>query len=177
MSRTFCRPLLAGCLATLLALPVAAQSSGAAAAQTKDPAAATDDIALPGFPEEKNLVPFYVSATTAHRFMIDATSLEVGGDGVVRYTLVVKTGGGATNTSFEGMRCATGEYRIYASGQPPGRWSAARLSAWRTIENKPTNRYHAALFHDLFCPGGVAIGSAGEGRAALRPGNPPQAMR
>jgi hypothetical protein len=69
------------------------------------------------------------------------------------------------------MRCASGEYRIYASGRADGGWSKSRNDNWRPIENKPVNRHHAALSHDLFCPDGLPVGSADVGRDALRRGN------
>jgi hypothetical protein len=100
----------------------------------------------------------------------------VGKDGVVRYVLVVQTSGGATNISFEGIRCDAREFRLYASGHREGRWTKARLSEWRPIENKPVNRHHAALSRDLFCPNGVAIYTPDEGRDALRRGKHPQAL-
>jgi hypothetical protein len=135
-----------------------------------------DEAALPAFPKPENLLPFYVGEMTAHRFMIDGSTLQVGKDRVVRYVLVMQTSGGATNISYEGMRCDTGEYRLYASGRSDGTWAEARRSEWRMIENKPVNRYHAALAHDLFCPSGIAIYSADEGRDALKRGKHPQAL-
>ncbi|MDP1525352.1 MAG: CNP1-like family protein [Rhodocyclaceae bacterium] len=135
-----------------------------------------DEAVPPEFPKTENLLPFYVSEMTAHRFMIDASTLQVGKDGVVRYVLVVQTSGGATNISFEGIRCDAREFRLYASGHREGRWTKARLSEWRPIENKPVNRHHAALSRDLFCPNGVAIYTPDEGRDALRRGKHPEAL-
>jgi len=135
-----------------------------------------EETILPVFPRSENLLPIYVSEMSAHRFMVDGASLQVGKDRVVRYVLVVQTSGGATNISFEGIRCETREYRIYASGRSDGQWARARLSKWSPIENKPVNRHHAALSRDLFCPNGVAIDSVEEGRDALRRGKHPQAL-
>ncbi len=137
---------------------------------------AEEEAVLPEFPKAENLLPFYVSEMTAHRFMIDASTLQVGKDRVVRYVLVIQTSGGATNISFEGMRCDTREFRLYASGHREGRWTKARLSEWRPIENKPVNRHHAALSRDLFCPNGAAIFTPDEGRDVLRRGKHPQAL-
>lgn len=130
---------------------------------------------LPAFPLEANLREFYVSATTPHKYYIDISTLSVGKDGVIRYTLVVRTSGGATNITHEGIHCETREYKIYATGQRDGNWVPARRSEWRAIENKPTNRYHAALSRDYFCPVGNAIVTADEGREALRLGKHPTA--
>jgi hypothetical protein len=135
-----------------------------------------EEVVLPAFPQEGDLREFYVSELTAHRFFVDASTLSVGQDGVVRYALVVRTRGGATNISFEGIRCESREFRIYASGQRGGTWTKARQSQWRPIENKPVNRHHAALSRDLFCPGGVPLRSPAEGREALRLGKHPDAI-
>jgi hypothetical protein len=129
----------------------------------------------PAFPKDADLVEFYVSAGTANRFFVDASTLSAGKDGIVRYTLVVKTSGGATNTTYEGIRCKTGEYRLYASGRTDGTWALARIADWRPIENKPVNRHHAALNRDLFCPLATPIDNAEDGRAALRRGKHPRA--
>lgn len=132
-------------------------------------------VVLPDYPKEENLLEFYVSAGTANRFFIDGTSISPVGDGAVRYALVIKTGGGSTNISYEGISCANLEYRLYATGRSDGTWSKARKSDWKPIVNKPINRYHAALSRDFFCPGGLPIGTAEEGRDALKRGRHPQA--
>jgi hypothetical protein len=133
------------------------------------------DVTLPAFPQNEDLVEFYVSATTRNRFFIDARTLNVGSDGVVRYALVVLTAGGATNVSYEGIRCSSGEVRLYATGRADRKWAPARVSEWAPIENKTVNRHHAALSREYFCPGGVPIASAAEGRNALRSGQHPRA--
>ena len=129
-----------------------------------------EDSVLPSFPQEKDLLEFYVSAVASNRFYVDASTLEVTKDGVVRYTLVVKAAGGATNITREGIRCGTREYRLYASGRSDGTWAKTRVEDWRPIENKPVNRHHAALSKDLFCPDGVPVADAEDGRRALRQG-------
>jgi len=132
------------------------------------------DVTLPAFPDDKDLIEFYVSAATSNRFFIDGKTLSVGSDGVVRYVLVVLTSGGATNVTFEGMRCGVREYRIYATGHRDRNWGGMRSGEWRAIENKPVNRHHAALSRDYFCPLGNPIFKADEGRDALRRGGHPQ---
>lgn len=133
------------------------------------------EFSLPAFPGEDDLQEFYVSAVAANRFFIDAKSLSVGSDGVVRYTMVVKTGGGATNVSYEGLRCDSMEYRFYATGRTDRSWVKARTSDWKVIENKPINRYHASLSRYYFCPNRSPIRSAEEGLEALRLGKHPAA--
>ena len=135
------------------------------------------EVEPPAFPKQENLREFYVSAVATNTYMIDASTLAVGSDGVVRYVLVVRTSGGATNVSFEGINCKEVSWKHYATGHGDGTWMKSRAirSEWRPIENKPVNRHHAALARDLFCPMGNAIRTADEGRNALRLGKHPDA--
>ena len=112
-----------------------------------------DGVVMPAAPVEASLREFYVSATTPNTFMIDRDTLTVGADGVVRYVLVVRTPGGAENITFEGIRCNTGERRIYASARKGGEWASLRNSEWVPISNNTYNRPRAALAAELFCDG------------------------
>ncbi len=132
---------------------------------------------LPPAPREDRLISFYVSPTAQGVFSIDASTLSVGADGVVRYVLVIVAQGGARNVSYEGLRCDTRERRLYAFGRPDGSWSKARSNQWVLVENKMVNRHHAALSREYFCPGGVAIRTAQEGVAALKAGGHPDVPR
>lgn len=129
---------------------------------------------LPVPPKAENLVAFYVSATTDNQFYIDRKSLSVGEEGVVRYTLVVVTPSGARNVSYEGIRCETGELRLYAFGRGDGSWGKSRGSHWLSIDGSVTrNRHHVALFSEYFCPvGGVAARAVDILRALDRGGDP-----
>jgi hypothetical protein len=140
-----------------------------------------NEVALPPFPEDDALYGFYVSPTTTNRFFVDLQTLSIGSDGVLRYTLVVLSASGVRNVTFEGMRCKTREWRIYASGRSDGSWSCKRGFAacavgerlpsreerWLPIRETGSNRQHAALFLEFFCPGGV-IGNAEEIRNAFK---------
>lgn len=108
---------------------------------------------LPAYPKEENYLPFFVSATAVNQFFIDALSLSIGEDGVVRYTLIVKSPQGAANVSFEGLRCASGERKLYAFGRSDGVWSKARASKWEDIQYKDINRHHHMLHDDFLCIG------------------------
>jgi hypothetical protein len=97
--------------------------------------------------------------------------LAPGPDGVVRYTLVARSPSGVSNVSFEGIRCSTNSYRVYALGND-GAWSA-KESDWRPIEPRSVQRWHLELRSNYFCPGNVAIYSVAEGLNALRRGGHP----
>jgi hypothetical protein len=122
------------------------------------PCAAADEDApfqeasweLPAAPRDADLLPFYTSLSGAN-FSIDAKSLTVDKDGVARFTMVAVTRGGAKNVSFEGLRCATMEHKLYASGHPDGTWTKARDPQWLPIAVKGSTVPHAALAKDFVC--------------------------
>lgn len=109
---------------------------------------------LPPPPQAANLIPFEVGGATRNRYYIDYPSVSVGADGVVRYTVVIETGGGARNVSFEGMRCATGERKLYAFGRGDA-WSRNRNARWDIIKSRQADGYHRELFAGYFCAGGL----------------------
>jgi hypothetical protein len=126
------------------------------------------EVPLPPYPEAQNLYSFYVSTTATSRFFVDTQNLSIGKDGVVRYTLMIVSPSGVKNVSFEGIRCETREKRTYALGRPNGEWSPARGALWTRIRNETTNRYHAALFLDFFCPDGIVANKVENVRKAIQ---------
>jgi hypothetical protein len=109
---------------------------------------------IPGYPKTGNLVQFDAGAASPHRFFVDAESLSIGEDGVVRYTLVIRAAGGATNVSFEGIRCEERHQKVYAIGRTDATWARARNPAWRPIDpTREVNRHHIALYQDYLCAG------------------------
>lgn len=134
-------------------------------------------VQLPAAPRSEAFLPVYVSATTENKFQVDADSITVGSDGVVRYSLVIVSASGAQNVSYEGMRCATAERRLYAFGRSDGSWSKARSNRWVKIQESTLNRHHAALFREFFCPEGMTVRDADEARMALRQGGYPATLR
>lgn len=128
------------------------------------------EAVLPEFPRPGDWLPFAVSAASSNRFFVDARSLRVDDDGVVRYVLLVETAEGARNLTFEGMRCETRERRLYASGRGDASWSPSRNRAWQPIRDAVANRHYAALFSEYFCPVGVIVRDAAEALLSLRQG-------
>ncbi|HUF79586.1 MAG TPA: CNP1-like family protein [Burkholderiales bacterium] len=106
---------------------------------------------IPAHPKPENLLPFAAGAGNPHRYFIDGRSVSIGKDGVVRYTLVVKTAGGVVNTTYEGMRCDVRQQKYYAVGQENGGWARARAPQWRRIEFREINNHHGVLYSDFLC--------------------------
>jgi hypothetical protein len=123
---------------------------------------------LPAYPAKEDLIPFTVGAVREVKYFIDAKSLAVGSDGVIRYTLVIVSSAGAQNVSFEGLRCSTAERRIYAFGRADGTWSKARSNQWVRIQGN-SNNHNVELYTNYFCSvGATEITSAESAREVLR---------
>lgn len=129
------------------------------------------EVKLPTAPADADLLPFTVeSPGQTHNYHVDGRSLRVDSDGVVRYTVVIRSAGGARNVSFEGIRCETGERRIYAYGRPSGQWAEVRASKWDRIRFGSVNEYQATLYLEHFCRGGVPVRNVAAALRSLRDG-------
>lgn len=159
MSSQFSRVLLA---VALLTGSVAASAQSQFEEDFDDKEKPWQEVAvqLPAAPKPENLVRFYVSPTATQTFAVDTQSLTVGSDGVIRYTLVAISESGARNVSYEGIRCASYERKLYAFGQPDGTWSRSRRDQWETITGYASNRQQAALAKDYFCLEKTVAGKA-----------------
>jgi hypothetical protein len=127
---------------------------------------------LPEYPKDEALIEFNAGAATNNRYFIDGSTLSVGSDGVVRYVVVVKANGGATNVNFEGIRCGAKERKLYAFGRNDNTWAKSRTPAWQPIR---PGSYQAVLSREYFCPNKITIFRAEEGVDALRRGGHPEA--
>ena len=131
---------------------------------------------IPAYPDPKNLVRVPTGTATSHQFFVDAPSLALGEDGVMRYTVVTRTAGGATNVTFEGIRCETRERKVYALGRTDGSWVRSRNAEWQRISLRDLTPYTHTLYHQFFCnertrptPVRIALDALRQGRG-LNPG-------
>lgn len=118
-------------------------------------------VELPAFPQEDDLLPFYVSPIQTQKFYVDAKSISVGEE-EVRYTLVGISSGGAKNITYEGLKCDGGFYKRYAVGRYDGTWSKSRGKDWIDVHFRDANRPQASLTLDYFCQGKTVAGTAEE---------------
>lgn len=162
-------------LALILPLAAGAQTPGSQEDHGSRDRRGETQAPLPQYPKPENYLPFEVSATTPFVFFVDAKSLSVGADGVVRYSVIAKSPDGALNISFEGMRCAEREFRVYAFGRSDNTWSEVRSSRWEAIRVDPRNAQRAVLYSDFFCPMTGYIATAEEGARVLKSGGNPRA--
>jgi hypothetical protein len=74
-------------------------------------------------------------------------------DRVIRLWLWVRSKQGAENGTFEGYRCETGEYKVYAYANPhrDPPVSKAKRPTWRTVSQRRNGNYRLELLGDYFC--------------------------
>jgi hypothetical protein len=149
------------------------KDTGAAAQEFGTTPWQEEAVKLPAFPKPEHLLKFDAGPTSPFAYFIDSGSLSVGADGVVRFTVVAKSEG-ATNISYEGIRCAYRERKTYAYGHSDETWRAARDPQWVRIGPAVTDLYRFVLWNHYFCPERQTIRSANEGRDALRLGGHPR---
>ncbi len=107
---------------------------------------------MPPWPNDSDLADFEVSnPTTSLKFFVDTKHLSVGKDEVVRYTLVARSNSGASNVSFEGIRCTlNGDYKIYGYGTGNRLKPAAEMD-WRRVGKSGPESYRDDLWRYHFC--------------------------
>ena len=133
---------------------------------------------LPPYPETENLLQFDAGPVSTNLHYVDALSIAVGEDGVVRYTLVIKSSQGGMNVSYEGIRCQPAEKRTYAYGRNDHTWTRAGRSKWADLETLNQNYAQRALYRYFFCPLGFdMVRDADEAIQALKAGIHPRAVR
>ena len=101
-------------------------------------------------PNQKTLVPFYVSQRTIFKFAVDTDSILIGADGVTRYIVVITNPSGGQQAQYEGIRCDSFQWRLYGSYESTG-WKENPLSNWKNIHSDIPNRYQASLAQGAFC--------------------------
>ena len=120
-------------------------------------------------PEEDNLVPIDLDTLPQQlELLIDKSRITVGEeDRVIRLWMWVRSQHGAENGSFEGYRCETGEYKVYAYANPQRSppVSKAKRPRWLSANSRT---YRAELLRDYFCsirgtrsPGEIAQAMSG----------------
>jgi hypothetical protein len=111
------------------------------------------DWALPAWPQAPNLIEFSVDKAPArYRHYLDANSLTIGEDDyVVRYTVVIETGG-ARNVFYDGVRCDAHVFRNYAFGINET-FTVNEKADWETVTSYGIGRFRRTLHDYFFCNG------------------------
>ncbi|MES2936421.1 MAG: CNP1-like family protein [Pseudomonadota bacterium] len=93
-------------------------------------------------------------------FGVDPDSVAVGSDGVVRYVVVARSSSGVTNAMYEGLRCSTGEWKVYARHNPDAGWKQVKESEWKPISGNSQARHSLVIARTGACVGRGANGTA-----------------
>ena len=117
-------------------------------------------LAPPAYSAER-LIPIALPRGSSLRMGIDPDTISIGKDGVVRYVVVLR-GPAAESVTYEGIRCAKAEYRVYARRNGDEPWRQTHED-WRSMHDTSAVRYAWQLARD-----GVCLGRA--------PGNSPKAI-
>jgi hypothetical protein len=135
------------------------------------------EASLPAFPDSADLIEVEVSPAISLRYYVDARSVSVGSDQVVRYTMVIRSPQGAENVSFEGLHCGQLRRKLYAVGGGDRTWLPARNPQWEIITGDRQFRHQSILYHGFFCPGRrTAVRDAAEAVDALKRGGHPDSL-
>ncbi len=128
---------------------------------------------FPAVPVAERLLRVDLAPTSTFDYFIDPDSIGLGADGTVRYTLLARSPSGATNVSFEALRCEPRERRLYAVGRADGTWAAVRKSEWMPLTAALANQPHVVLHAYFFCPNRAVVRSSEEAIWALKLGRHP----
>jgi len=110
------------------------------------------EIDIPPFPSEQNLLPFYVQKP-GYEYSIDENSLDVGvNDRIIRYIVFIVSPNGVRNVFYEGMNCDSGTYKTYAySIGQSNKFITITTQNWRKISPMSAENYRAELHNSYFC--------------------------
>lgn len=130
-----------------------------------------DALNLPAYPDDAALIEFRPRGHSKNRFYVDRNSVSLGADWVVRYTTVIKSPSGVANVSYEGLRCKTSEYKVYAYGTRNGTWTSAREPKWQDV-GSTTGNFRYSLWVDYLCDSEAVGGRNAKDLIARLKGDP-----
>jgi hypothetical protein len=125
----------------------------------------------PSFSKDK-LIPLDMPPHVSVKFGVDTETIMVGGDGVVRYVIVMTNATGSTNAVYEGIRCVSDEVKTYARLGASGQWSILVNPSWQALTDNMPSRHAQVLARQGVCQNRFAP-SKQEIIAALKSGRRP----
>lgn len=127
-----------GCASPLLAA-IALLVSAAAHAQYADLDRADwkeDAAPPPPVYSTSRLIDIEMPRSATVRMGIDPETITINHDtGIVRYVVVAR-GPSAVNATYEGIRCATGEYRVYGRQVQGNPWTPSGENDWKSMRGQ-----------------------------------------
>jgi len=150
--------------------------AASAAAQLGEPEAWQEaEVAAPPQWNIDRLVEFPIEGQNALRYAIEPSTISIGPDGVVRYVFVARSGSGALNALFEGVRCETAQTKVYARWDSTARqWRNASPATWQPLDFRGPTRRAMQMARAGLCDNKVANQSPTQILNALRFGRADQ---
>ncbi len=133
----------AACLLALLAAAFTAPTQAQNAIPDQPDWVEAEAPPAPAFDASK-LISVDVDAQGSLRYGVDPATLSIGKDGIVRYVMVARSTGGAMTAMYEGLRCGTAEYKLYARYND-SRWAPVTTPQWRSLYESARIKYPLAL--------------------------------
>ena len=118
---------------------------------------AEDQVPPPPAFSTSKLLKVEGPVSSSLRFGIDPDTLSIGKDQVVRYVLVMQ-GPAATTVVYEGLRCSTGQKRVYARRNGDSGWEIVQ-EGWQPLNQSSATRYALNMARDGVCIGTAANSS------------------
>ena len=129
---------LSGGLARVLAALLLSTSMGAHAQYANADIADWKEDTVPPPPAYRlsGLIEIEMPRTASVKMGVDPKTIVLNHtSGIVRYVVVAR-GPSAVNATYEGIRCATGEYRVYARQVQGNPWSPSGENDWKSMRGQ-----------------------------------------
>lgn len=121
------------------------------------------DVPPPPAFDMGKLVAFDVSPNSSLVYGVDPATIRITkDDGVVRYVMVATSPTGVRNVIYEGIRCATGEFKTYARYSADGAWTPVSQPQWRSMFGNMPSRHPLRLARAGACDGAAPASSVKE---------------
>lgn len=127
----------AGRAAALMLLAVCSQANAQFSELLGDPDKEWKEgtVAPPRAFDLKKLVPLEAVSGSTLKFGVDPASVVVAPEGVVRFVVVATNAEGAINAFYEGIRCVTAQFKVYARYHPGGGWTMDEKAEWKKLHD------------------------------------------
>jgi hypothetical protein len=135
------------------ALAVVAGSAFAQFGGAQDPDWKESAVPPPPAFNAGKLVPVEVGAFSSLSFGIDPATLTLTPEGIVRYVVVASSRTGAMNAMYEGIRCASGEYKVYARYNTGSGWNPVTEPSWHSLYAPSPSRHTLSIARAGVCRG------------------------
>lgn len=111
------------------------------------------EVIIPPYPQDDDLIKVEIDRIDMpFDFFLDSKNISYAEkEGLIRYTVVIRSNSGANNVLFEGIRCEKREYRTYAYGTYEKSFVKARTSEWKYIGESDFMAHRYNFFQHYMC--------------------------